>query len=295
MTLVVVATIGAVLGAVGLGWGCRTVRPSRRARLSVRALPEGAPAGGRDVATDGPAWADGMACALSEWTSLRSTVEPWLRMVAVSWPAFVEQLARTAAAGAASGCILALVLHQLGDADADLAVLMVPVSTAVGALAPVVGLRRAAADRRRQARSAVAAYLDLVVMSLAGGMGVESALEAAATVADDTFSARIAGALAVAGAAGRPPWEALADLADQFDLGELHELAATMSLAGTEGARVRSSLSAKADSLRRRQLTEAESEANAVTERLFVPGVLLLLGFLVFIGYPAVSRIVAGL
>jgi hypothetical protein len=31
-----------------------------------------------------------------------------------------------------------------------------------------------------------------------------------------------------------------------------------------------------------------------MTERLFLPGALLLLGFLVFIGYPAVDRILSG-
>jgi hypothetical protein len=31
-----------------------------------------------------------------------------------------------------------------------------------------------------------------------------------------------------------------------------------------------------------------------MTERLFVPGALLLLGFLLFIGYPAFHRILGG-
>ena len=31
-----------------------------------------------------------------------------------------------------------------------------------------------------------------------------------------------------------------------------------------------------------------------MTERLFLPGALLLLGFLLFIGYPAFSRILTG-
>jgi tight adherence protein C len=46
--------------------------------------------------------------------------------------------------------------------------------------------------------------------------------------------------------------------------------------------------------LRRHEQADAESSANAMTERLFLPGALLLLGFLVFIGYPAFARILGG-
>jgi tight adherence protein C len=75
----------------------------------------------------------------------------------------------------------------------------------------------------------------------------------------------------------------------------LEELAAAVGLAGAEGARIRLTLAAKAKSIRQHDLAEAESDANAVTERLFLPGVFLLVGFLVFIAYPAVARISAGL
>jgi hypothetical protein len=68
-----------------------------------------------------------------------------------------------------------------------------------------------------------------------------------------------------------------------------------VSLAGTEGARVRSTLAAKAASIRRHELADAETDANTITERLFIPGVLLLIGFVIFIGYPAVARLTAGL
>jgi tight adherence protein C len=46
--------------------------------------------------------------------------------------------------------------------------------------------------------------------------------------------------------------------------------------------------------LRRHEQADAESAANATTERLFLPGALLLLGFLVFIGYPAFQRVLGG-
>ena len=68
---------------------------------------------------------------------------------------------------------------------------------------------------------------------------------------------------------------------------ELDELAASLALAGTEGARIRSSLTAKSASLRRRRMSEAESRANSTTERLFLPSIILMVAFMVFLMYPA--------
>lgn len=160
-----------------------------------------------------------------------------------------------------------------------------------GAVLPILVVRHAATGARRSARAAVAGYLDLVVLCLAGGMGIEGALHAAAGIADDRFSLDVAAALDNARTAGDTPWNALSSLGDRLGITELGELAAAVRLAGTEGARIRSTLSVKAASIRRHELAEAETEANAVTERLFLPGVFLLVGFLLFVGYPAVARI----
>jgi tight adherence protein C len=131
-------------------------------------------------------------------------------------------------------------------------------------------------------------------LSLAGGMGVESALIAAAEIGDGHVSRRIARALALSRDSGETPWSALDRLGRELGIGELNEIAAAVSLAGSEGARIRSTLAAKAASIRRHELADAEAEANALTERLFLPGVLLMVGFLLFIGYPAYARITGG-
>jgi hypothetical protein len=100
--------------------------------------------------------------------------------------------------------------------------------------------------------------------------------------------------LALAQDSGEPSWSAIGRLGEHLNVPELTELAATIRLAGTEGARVRRSLSARASALRRHEQAEAETAANTVTERLFLPGALLLVGFLLFVGYPAFSRILTG-
>jgi Flp pilus assembly protein TadB len=163
-----------------------------------------------------------------------------------------------------------------------------------GLVLPVAGLRRRARDRRQHFRAVIGTFVDLVVLSLAGGMGVEGALSAASQISSDWAVSSMAKALATARDSGRSPWAGLGRLGAETGVVELVELATTLQLAGTEGARIRQSLSARAVALRRHQQAEAESEANTMTERLFLPGALLLIGFLLFIGYPAFSRILGG-
>ena len=46
--------------------------------------------------------------------------------------------------------------------------------------------------------------------------------------------------------------------------------------------------------MRAKQLAEVEADANAATERMGLPMVLLFMGFLVLLGYPAMQMISAG-
>ena len=166
----------------------------------------------------------------------------------------------------------------------------VPVAIALAA----GSLRRTATARRRHFRVVIGSFVDLVVLSLAGGVGIDGALHDAAQVTADWAAQRMSKALLAARDGGVAPWAALSALGAELGVPELVELSTTVQLAGTEGARVRQSLTARGASLRRHEQADAESAANAMTERLFLPGALLLIGFLVFIGFPAVHRILGG-
>jgi tight adherence protein C len=176
-------------------------------------------------------------------------------------------------------------------------VLPAGVSLALGTFfffAPDFSVRSEAADRRAEFRQALGSFLDLVVISLAGGAGVESALRDAARIGNGWAFRQMDNALEVTALTGETPWAALARLGDEVGVDELSELAASISLAGTEGARVRESLAVKATSLRDHALAEAEAEAQATTEKMALPVVLLFLGFLILIGFPAVDIILSG-
>ncbi|HEV3281022.1 MAG TPA: type II secretion system F family protein [Acidimicrobiales bacterium] len=159
---------------------------------------------------------------------------------------------------------------------------------------PVLDLVRRARERRHHARVVVGTFIDLVVLNLAGGMGIEGALFTAAQVSPDWAAQRIARSLMRARESGQSAWVVLSQLGEEIGVSELVELSATLQLAGTEGTRIRQSLSARAIALRRHEQADAETAANTTTERLFLPGALLLVGFLLFVGYPAFSRILGG-
>jgi tight adherence protein C len=169
------------------------------------------------------------------------------------------------------------------------------VLSAAGAAIPVVSLKAAAAERRRGFRHALGCFLDLVAVRLAGGAGIESALQLSATSGQGWAFGELRQALAEARLLGETPWAALDRLGTQLDISELNELAASAGLAGDEGARVRRSIAAKAHTIRIRGLADAESVAHAASERMSLPIVLLMVGFVIFLGYPAVNQVLTGL
>ena len=115
-----------------------------------------------------------------------------------------------------------------------------------GFLLPDVLLRDAARARRDGMRHALSAYLDLVNVLLAGSAGTETALAAAADAGDGWAFAELRACLAQARARRQSPWEAFSSLGAELGVGELQELAASVRLAGEQGAKIKASLGAKA-------------------------------------------------
>ena len=158
---------------------------------------------------------------------------------------------------------------------------------------PDLVVRRRAQDRRRDFRAAVGSYLDLVAMKMASGAGLSEALRDAASIGGDGPFARIRGALEDARTDGLTPAAALGQLGDELALPDLRELSAGLSLVASSGAQAEESLRAKAASLRERELAAAAGDANARSQSMLVAQVVLALGFLVFIGYPALVKVLA--
>lgn len=196
----------------------------------------------------------------------------------------------TGGAGTPVMVVAALAALGIGIPPAGIVVLTLA-SAAAGWVLPDTMLREQANKRRRAFRHALSAYLDLVNVIIAGGGGIQTALYKAADAGDGWAFASIRRALDRARLTNRSPWDSFAELADELDVPELAELAASVALAGTHGARIRASLAAKADTLRGHQVAETEAAAESATERMTIPVAVLLFGFLLFIAYPAVQQI----
>jgi Flp pilus assembly protein TadB len=171
---------------------------------------------------------------------------------------------------------------------------LVPLWLALGGavLGAFVALRaaRAAATQRRQSFShALSAFCDVTGMCLSAGRGVESSLQTAAATGDGWAFAELQDALLTGYVRGDTPWAALARLGADLGSDDLSELAAALHLAGAEGAAVRDTVRSKSKAIRERLTAEAERAAAGVTERMGIPATFLLLGFLVFLGYPAMA------
>ena len=160
-------------------------------------------------------------------------------------------------------------------------------------LLPDLQLRQEAAARRRDFRHAVSAFLDLVAMNLAGGRGVPEALTTAANVGDGWAMRRIRDALSNARITGITPWQALGRLGEEVSVDELRDLSAALALVADDGAKVRQSLSARAASMRSRELSDVEGRAGERSQSMLVAQLLLCAGFLIFLAYPAVMRVMA--
>jgi tight adherence protein C len=166
---------------------------------------------------------------------------------------------------------------------------------AAGFRCPASVAHTEAAKLREQIRYATSALLDLVAVMLAAGAGQEEAFTLAASTGtgpDTTSCAQ----------PSPPPAPPTPPSGTRCRTRPTHRGARTdrtrRHLApspGTEGARIRATLTTKAASLRARLLAAAEAKAASATERMGLPTVLLMAGFLIFTCYPALAQVMKSL
>jgi tight adherence protein C len=161
------------------------------------------------------------------------------------------------------------------------------------ALLPEVDVRRRAAAHRRTFRHALGSFLDLVAMSMAGGRGLDESLISSARTGNGWPFALIARTLQRARDVGERPWAALRALGERIGVDELTDLAGSVALVAESGSRIRDTLSARASTLRRRQIADSEGKAAEREQSLRIAQLLIGFGFVVFIGYPAIANVLS--
>ncbi|MDF1605878.1 type II secretion system F family protein [Nocardioides sp. YIM 152315] len=151
-----------------------------------------------------------------------------------------------------------------------------------------------ALDEARKARvefsRALGAYIDLVALERHNGIGARQAMESAAGVGDSWVFTRLSEELTRSRWSGLPPWDALHTLAAELGLPELDDFADIMRLSGEEGASVYATLRARSAAMRTAMLHDEIAEANAVGERMTIPGSLLGVIFMALLVTPSLLR-----
>jgi integral membrane protein len=105
---------------------------------------------------------------------------------------------------------------------------------------------------------------------------------------------RIRNAIDIARLRGETPWSALGQLGTQLRISELRDLSSALALVAEDGAKIRSSLAARATSMRRKDLSDAEGKAGENSESMLVAQLVIAMGFIVFLVYPALAGIMGG-
>jgi Flp pilus assembly protein TadB len=224
---------------------------------------------------------------------------PWAGAAASADLAAIGRSSATQAAMLCSAVLVGFVAPSLvlGLAAASGAVSpgwFVPVGVALcsalaAPLAVQADLRTRARLARRDLRHQLSAFLDVVTMLLAGNVGNEGALRHAAAAGDGRLFVELRRRMTEAETVGRPMVEALGALGEQLGIAELQQIAASASLASSEGAPVARSLAAKCATLRSCLAAEDEAAARVRTGKLSLPLVGMGLVIMALVIYPALS------
>jgi len=283
------------LGLFLLGLALHPPRPRLARRLAafdaVRRGANGHWTGGHDAPAADPRWRLGSwlarLCAEQGWefSSLRKN----LSLAGLSFEIFLATKVLLAVLGFVLGPTLGLLAGLLGfHVSVWIQVWLGLLLGAAFSFLPDLEIKQKAAKRRRDFRHAIGSFLDLFAMNLAGGRGVPEALMTASDVGTGWAFWRIRDALASARITGQTPWHALGALGEEVGIDELRDLSA-LSLVAEDGAKVRESLVARAESLRRRELTDLEGQAGERSQSMLVAQLMLCAGFLLFLVFPVVG------
>ncbi|GGU89785.1 hypothetical protein GCM10010182_00240 [Actinomadura cremea] len=196
--------------------------------------------------------------------------------------------------GLATPTLFAALVTIIGGSPSWMFPVLVGLALAVVlAMVPDYNVRSTTRQLRRDFRYAFTSYLQLVVLEREAGAALNAALEEPAKITDGWPFQRVHQALSRARHAQQQPWRALADLGEEINVPDLVDLAHTAQIAGGEGAKMHDVLVAKIGSMRHEASANARSDANARTTAMWVPTSLLMLGFVILIGFPFFSKLLA--
>jgi tight adherence protein C len=173
----------------------------------------------------------------------------------------------------------ALTLHTHVTDNPVLRVVFIVFGTGLGFYVPVLYLESQVKKRQLKLRLALPDALDMMVVSVEAGLGLDQALQHVAREIDHTHP-ELSDELSLVGLemrAGKRRAEALRNLADRTGEGELRKLVAILIQTDRFGTSMGESLRTHSDFMRLRRKQEAEERAAKVGVKLVFPIFLFIL------------------
>ncbi len=170
---------------------------------------------------------------------------------------------------------------------------LVGVLLALGAstFSTVSSIRSGGKLGRERFRRSVSVYLFLLAQAMAGGSSLHEAMRGAAETTKSNDCRLILSACADGQRLNKSPWDGLEDLGHEWGMPDLVDIANTLRQAEASGSKVRETLFAKAQTMRHRELMELQSHAESAQSKMFIPSMVMFVGYLVMFLYPAVVGI----
>jgi Flp pilus assembly protein TadB len=225
---------------------------------------------------------------------LLSRASPTTDLAILEWTEAYWQRRRVtmAASGALIGAVLVVLLRTLVSFSLLAGLILVPLlCAALGALWVAETDRRSRAEeRRKEIRAALAQFLELTSIMLAGGAGPETALEESAARGHGRgfrlFSAELARAK---DDPGLSPFVALRNLGTLFGVRELVEFGNVMIFSSENAATVRQALEDKAGLIIMREHEQRRADALSRNVLMSLPVVGMAGGFIIWLIYAAIA------
>jgi tight adherence protein C len=165
-------------------------------------------------------------------------------------------------------------------------------AAAGGFALPDVMLKSRAEARRRRMREDLIHFAELLALAVSAGLGVEGALEQAASGGQGPLFDEARRLLREARMRGEPSSEALARLPAEAGLPEAEPLVQTVRAAASQGAPITQALRAQGRTLRERRRLELVEAGERAQVRMLLPiGLLILPAFFVLLLYPAAVQL----
>jgi tight adherence protein C len=219
----------------------------------------------------------------------------WSRDLSICDTTAEEQLSKALAFGLFGLLAPVVLVEALGQAALSIPVTYGLLAGAIFAVAIVVGigrdLRLGANRRREEFRRTLSSYLDLVAMAMEAGRGYAEALPVAADIGTNWAFVALQDAIGGARASGITVWRAMGRLGERYGIPELVELENALDLTAGDGARIKSTLVARAETLRAKRVADAEAHANQSTESMRFTLLVMVFAFFAYELYPPISRL----